>query len=347
MKRVLFLLTALLLTACLATAVAAEKKKDPLAAWKPTFDPSGAKYTYILSNISHPVIEGVAVGYRIRDAVWAKSNGQIYVDYRPLAQLGGEKDVIAKLKLGAVHGMLSSSVAAQNVADRLGIVNLPYVVDTFDKLDKFRNTPELWTPFTESALRNGIMTVDVTGYGPYGWATNSPVKTIADGKTINFRIAQAPLNADFYKAWGMKFTVMPWPDVPQALQTGVITGLDHTAIVCNITKKFNIAKNFTELDYAQGLFIHLMNKKWFNKLPADLQKVMIDVIEEESAKTRELTKAQHTAQVAKAKEAGVQFFKLSAAEQKSLVDMAAPVLEKWGQKIGPDYLKTVQSALAK
>jgi TRAP-type C4-dicarboxylate transport system substrate-binding protein len=347
MKRVLFLLTALLLTACLATAVAAEKKKDPLAAWKPTFDPSGAKYTYILSNISHPVIEGVAVGYRIRDAVWAKSNGQIYVDYRPLAQLGGEKDVIAKLKLGAVHGMLSSSVAAQNVADRLGIVNLPYVVDTFDKLDKFRNTPELWTPFTESALRNGIMTVDVTGYGPYGWATNSPVKTIADGKTINFRIAQAPLNADFYKAWGMKFTVMPWPDVPQALQTGVITGLDHTAIVCNITKKFNIAKNFTELDYAQGLFIHLMNKKWFNKLPADLQKVMIDVIEEESAKTRELTKAQHTAQVAKAKEAGVQFFKLSATEQKKLVDMAAPVLEKWGKKIGPDYLKTVQSALAK
>ena len=48
---------------------------------------------------------------------------------------------------------------------------------------------------------------------------------------------------------------MPWPDVPQALQTGVITGLDHTAIVCNITKKFTIAKYFTELNYAQGFCI--------------------------------------------------------------------------------------------
>ncbi len=346
MKRILFLLTTLLLAVCLNTA-SAEEKKDPLAAWKPKFDPSGAKHTYILSNISHPVIEGVAVGYRIRDAVWEKSNGQIYVDYRPLAQLGGEKDVIAKLKLGAVHGMLSSSVAAQNVADRLGIVNLPYVVDTFEKLDTFRNTPELWKPFTESALSSGIMTVDVTGYGPYGWATNTPVQKIADARTINFRIAQAPLNADFYKAWGMKFTVMPWPDVPQALQTGVITGLDHTAIVCNITKKFNISKNFTELDYAQGLFIHLMNKKWFDKLPADLQKVMIEVIEEESAKTRELTKQQHTDQVAKAKEAGVSFYRLSADEQQQLVELAAPVLQKWGEKIGADYLKTVQTALAK
>ncbi|PLX88064.1 MAG: C4-dicarboxylate ABC transporter substrate-binding protein [Desulfuromonas sp.] len=341
MKKLLVLLLAL----CLAAPALAAEKKDPLAAWKPKFDPSGAEYSYILSNISHPVIEGVGFGYRLRDRVWEDSGGRLYVDFRPLAQMGGEKDVINKLKLGAVHGMLSSSVAAQNVADTLGIVNMPYVVDTFDKLDTFRNNPELWNPFVESTLKGGIMTVDVTGYGPYGWATNNPVGTIEDAKSINFRIAQAPLNADFYKAWGMKFTVMPWPDVPQALQTGVITGLDHTAIVCNITKKFTIAKNFTELDYAQGLFIHLMNKRWFDKLPADLQQILMTAITEESAKTRELTKQQHATQVAKAKEAGVSFFKLSDAEQQKLIDLTAPVYQKWGEKIGMDYFKKVQAAL--
>ncbi len=329
------------------TAEKPAKKKDPLAAWSAKFDPSGAEFTYILSNVSHPVIEGVGVGYRIRDAVWEKSGGRLYVDFRPLAQLGGEKDVISKLKLGAVQGMLSSSVAAANVSDRLGIVNLPYVVDTFDKLDTFRANPELWTPFANGAMESGIMVVDFTGYGPYGWATTSPVQTIADAKTINFRIAQAPVNTDAYKAWGLKFTVMPWPDVPQALQTGVITGLDHTAIVCNITKKFNIAKNFTELNYAQGLFVHLMNKQWFDKLPADLQTILMDVIAEESAKTRELTKQQHATQVAKAKEAGVAFFTLSAEEKQMLIDQAAPVLEKWGEKIGADYLNLVRTTLAK
>ena len=89
------------------------------------------------------------------------------------------------------------------------------------------------------------------------------------------------------------------------LEIHPINGLDHTAIVCNITKKFTIAKNFTELDYAQGLFIHLMNKRWFDKLPADLQEILMTAIVEESAKTRELTRKQHEAQVAKAKEAGV------------------------------------------
>jgi len=337
----------LLSIALLAGTGFAEEKTDPLAAWKPKFDPSKAEYTYILSNVSHPAIEGVGVGYRIRDRVWELSGGRLYVDFRPLAQLGGEKDVISKLKLGAVQGMLSSSVAAANVADKLGIVNLPYVIDTFDKLDRFRGTPALWNEFRDAALSQGLMVPDITGYGTYGWATTTPVRTLADAKSVNFRIAEAPVNADIYKAWGLKFTVMPWPDVPQALQTGVINGLDHTPIVCNITKKFTIAKYFTQVDYAQGLFVHLMNKRWFDKLPADLQKILLQAIEEESAKTRDATKKQQEEQIAAAKAAGVEFIPLASADREQLVKLAEPVYQSWGAKIGKDYLNKVRTTLAK
>ncbi len=320
-------------------------KKDPLADWRPDFDPSGAEFTYILSNVSHPAIEGIAVGYRIRDRVWELSDGRLYVDFRPLAQLGGEKDVINKLKVGAVQGMMSSSVAAANVDDTLGIVNLPFVVDTFDKLDTFREDPALWNTFRDCALDKGIMVADITGYGTYGWATTTPVRSLDDANEINFRIAQAPVNTDIYKAWGLKFTVMPWPDVPQALQTGVITGLDHTPIVCNITKKFNIAKNFTEVNYAQGLFIHLVNKRWFENLPVDLQEILMKVIAEESAEARTKTRQQQQEQIAKAEEAGVEFIPLSDADRRELIELAEPVYEKWGQKIGVGYLEKVRSTL--
>ena len=208
------------------------------------------------------------------------------------------------------------------ITDKLGIVNLPYVIDSFEKLDKFRNTPELFDEFKNCAMASGIMVVDITGYGTYGWATTTPVRNLTEAKTVNFRIAQAPVNTDIYKSWGLKFTVMPWPDVPQALQTGVITGLDHTPTVCNITKKFDVAKYFTEVNYAQGLFIHLMNKRWFDKLPADLQKVLMDVIEEESANARALTQKQQEEQIADAKSKGVQFFPLSDADKAQLIELA-------------------------
>ncbi len=339
-----------LAASCLALALTAApamgQDADPLSHWRPSFDPRTAEHTYILSNVSHPAIEGVGVGYRIRDKVWERSGGRLYVDFRPMAQLGGERDVIQKLRMGAVHGMLSSSVAAANVADKLGIVNLPYVVDTFDKLETFRNSPELFDEFRNAALSGGIMVVDITSYGTYGWATTTPVRTLADARRVSFRIAEAPVNTDIYRAWGLSFTVMPWPDVPQALQTGVINGLDHTPTVCNITRKFNIAKYFTEVNYAQGLFVHLMNKRWFDRLPADLQKVLIEVIEEESAISRQIARKQHEEQIAAAKNDGVEFISLSDADRRTLIENSASVYETWGRRIGPDYLNRVRQALA-
>ncbi|MEA3465532.1 MAG: TRAP transporter substrate-binding protein [Thermodesulfobacteriota bacterium] len=338
------LLAGLLVLLCtVSTATAA--KKNPLAKWSPDFDPSEAKYTYILSNVSHPAIEGVGVGYRIRDRIWQETNGQLYVDFRPLSQLGGEKDVLRKLKMGAIQGMMCSSVAAANLAPKLGIVNLPYVVDSFDKLDKFRTTPELFTPFSACALSRGIRVIDITGYGTYGWATTTPVSNLKEASNVNFRIAQAPVNADIYKAWKLKFTALPWPDVPQALQTGVISGLDHSPIVCNITKKFEIAKHFTEVNYAQGLFIHLANERWLKKLPKDVRETLLKVIAEESADTRKRTRIQQDQQIAAAKAAGVTFYQLSAEQKQKLVDMAAPVYKRWEEKIGADYLAAVRQQL--
>ncbi|MEZ4485648.1 MAG: TRAP transporter substrate-binding protein DctP [Syntrophotaleaceae bacterium] len=222
-------------------------------------------------------------------------------------------------------------MAAANVADTLGVVNLPFVVDSFDKLDIFRNDAELFGEFSNSALGQGLKVVDVTGYGSYGWATKEPVRNLEDARKVNFRIAQAPVNADIYKSWGLKFTVMPWGDVPQALQTGVIDGLDHTPIVCNLTRKFEVARYLTRIDYAQGLFIHLMNKAWFDRLPADLQQILMEVIAEESAASRARTRDQQEAQIAAAEANGVQFFELSEADRQKLIELSALFI-KFGAK---------------
>ncbi|WP_305041483.1 TRAP transporter substrate-binding protein [Geoalkalibacter sp.] len=334
-----------LLVALVMLVPCASAQDDPLAAWRPAFDPSGAQYTYLLSNIDHPAIAGIGVGYRIRDKVWERSEGRLYVDFRPLAQLGGERDVLQKLRLGAVHGMMCSSVAAANLSPRLGIVNLPFVIDTFEKLEKFRNTPALFDEFAGAAHAQGVTVVDFTSYGPYGWATTTPVASLPDAGKVNFRIAEAPVNTDLYRAWGFKFTVMPWPDVHQALQTGVIDGLDHTLIVCSITRKFDVARYFTPLSYAQGLYIHMINRRWLEQLPEDLQKILVETIQEESAEARRLGRIQIEEETARAREAGVTFVDFPAADRERLKELAAPVYEKWSERIGSDYFEKVRAQL--
>ena len=323
-----------------------------LEAWKPAFDPSTAKYKFIVSNVSHPVLKGVYTGFAIRDELWKRTNGQMYLDYKPFSMLGGEVEVLNQLQMGAIQGMAVSSVASTNLGPRFGVVNLPFLVDSFEKLEKFVNSGKLFEHFLMGMDHQGIMAVDIASYGNYGWATTVPVKTIADAKQVKFRIAEAAVNQLSYKAWGFNPVVMPWPDVPVALKQGVITGLDHTLTVCSVTKKFEVAKYFTELNYAQGLFIWSFNKAWYNSLPKDLQKTLVETVRDMCAEARIAAKAQELEQRQAAMGQGIEFFQLSGEEMGILKGQADSVHQKFapeinklqsGDKYRPDnYLMEVQ-----
>jgi TRAP-type C4-dicarboxylate transport system substrate-binding protein len=346
------LATVLILMFAALFCTPAMAKGPSLDAWKPAFDPSGAKYKLIVSNVSHPAIKGVYTGFAIRDELWKRTNGQMYLDYKPFSMLGGEVEVLNQLQMGAIQGMGVSSVASTNLGPRFGVVNLPFLINSFDKLDKFTSSGKLYDHFLMAMDHQGIMALDITTYGNYGWATTKPVKTIADARKLKFRTAEAAVNQLSYKAWGFNPVAMPWPDVPVALKQGVIDGLDHTLIVCSLTKKFEVAKYFTQLNYAQGLFIWIFNKAWFNNLPPDLQKIFVETVRDVAAEMRAQGRAQEAEEIAKAKAAGIEFNKLSDDEMEELRKLGNVAHEEYeaeinklypGDKYRPDnYLMEVQ-----
>jgi TRAP-type C4-dicarboxylate transport system substrate-binding protein len=305
--------------------------------WKPAFDPSKAKYKCVVSNVSHPVLKGVYAGFAIRDELWKRTNGQIYLDYKPFSMLGGEVEVLNQLQMGAIQGMGCSSVAATNLGPRFGLVNLPFLIDSFEKLDKFVGSGQLFDHFMNAMDHQGIIGLDITGYGNYGWATIDPVRSYDDAKKVKFRTAEAAVNQLLYQEWGFNPVVMPWPDVPVALKQGVITGLDHTPSVCNITKKFEDAKYFTYVNYAQGLFIWIFNKGWFNSLPPDLQKTFREVVREVCAEIRKEVVQQEFDQIEAAKKSGVEFITLPEGDMNTLRKKSVPVLDKYAPEINKLY----------
>lgn len=327
-------------------------KKPSLDAWKPDFDPSGAKYKCIVSNVSHPVLKGVYAGFAMRDELWKRTNGQIYLDFKPFSMLGGEVEVLNQLQMGAIQGMGVSSVAATNLGPRFGLINLPFLINSFEKLDQFIGSGELFDHYMMAMDHQGITGLDITGYGNYGWATTTPVTTLEEAKKVKFRTAEAAVNQLFYRECSLNAVVMPWPDVPVALKQGVITGLDHTPAVCNITKKFEVCKYFTQINYAQGLFIWIFNKAWLNRLPSELQETFKAVVHDIAAKSRAEAKQQEADEIAKATAAGIQFFKLSDDEMGWIKGKGDAAHVKYADEINrlypgdtyrPDnYLKQVQ-----
>jgi len=325
-----------------ASPVLAQQARPTLDKWKPDFDPSTAAYKFKVSNVSHPAIKGVYAGFAIRDELWKRTDGRMYLEYIPFSMLGGEVEVLNQLQMGAIQGMSVSSVASTNLGPRMGVVNLPFLVDSFEKLDRFAGNPELFTHFLAGMEHQGIMGLDITGYGNYGWATMTPVRNLADARKVKIRIAEAAVNRLSYESWGFNPVVMPWPDVPAALQRGVITGLDHTPIVCQLTKKFEVCKYFTQINYAQGLFIWIFNKAWFEGLPEDLQHVFKEVVRDVSADIRAQSVLQEDEEIANAKAAGVEFIRLPEEEMNLLRKQAKAVHDRYAKEIGEEYLKQVQ-----
>ena len=330
-----FLITALICLIGLGLVItpAIAQKKPSLDAWKPKFDPAGAKYKLIVSNVSHPAIKGVYTGFAIRDELWKRTNGQIYLDYKPFSMLGGEVEVLNQLQMGAIQGMSVSSVASTNLGPRFGLVNLPFLIDTNEKLEKFINNKNLFGHFLMAMDHQGIMALDVTTYGSYGWASTEPIRSIKDMKQAKFRIAEAAVNQLTYKQWGVNPVPMPWPDVPVALKQGVITALDHTDLVCDLTKKFEVAKYYTEINYAKGLFIWIFNKSWFSSLPADLQKTFREVVRDVCADYRAQGAQQEIDVKEKIKKAGIQIFQLPGEEMDILRKQGYAVHEEYADEI--------------
>jgi len=165
LKRFLVVLLVLVVGSFMFIAPASsEDKPDPLAKWAPQFDPKGAKYKCVVSNVSTPALVGTYAGFEIRDELWKRTNGQIYLDYKPLSILGGEVEVQNMVQMGAVQGIAVSSVAATNLGPRIGVVNLPFLVDSFEKLDKFTGNKALFDHFLMAMDHQGITGLDITGY---------------------------------------------------------------------------------------------------------------------------------------------------------------------------------------
>ncbi|WP_084287801.1 TRAP transporter substrate-binding protein [Desulfovermiculus halophilus] len=331
--RAAFCALCMLLTAASA-AIAGPQSLDR---WKPDFDPSGAEYTCIISNVSHPVIKGGYAGYALRDAMWEATQGKIYIDYKPFSMLGGEVEVLNMLKMGAIQGMGVSSVAATNLGPRFGLVNLPFLINSYAKLDRFVDSGKLFEHFLRSMLHQGIVGLDITTYGTYGWATTEPVTDLDQARRVKFRIAEAAVNQLLYRKWDLSTVVMPWPDVHVALKQNVITGLDHSPIVCNITKKFEVAQHFTRINYAQGLYIWIFNQSWLQSLPPELRETFERVVHEVYAEIRGQGQAQEEEQIALAQEAGVKFHQLPEQDMAWLQQKGHAVHEQYAQRINALY----------
>jgi tripartite ATP-independent transporter DctP family solute receptor len=245
------------------------------------------------------------------------------------SQLGGDKELLQKLKLGTVDIALPSTVMSSE-ADLFGVFEMPYLVK--DRAHMSRIEKEVfWSKLAPEAEKKGLKVIAVWENG-YRHITNSkkPINTPDDLKGIKLRVPEGKWRVKMFQTYGANPSPMKFSEVFTALQTGVMDGQENpfTQIY---SAKFQEVQKFISLTghvYTPA-YVTVGAKKWA-ALPADVRKILEDTAKETQAFVYEKAAKDDEELLGKIKAAGVA---VNTPNKDAFVKASAPVYEEFAKEV--------------
>jgi TRAP-type transport system periplasmic protein len=260
------------------------------------------------------------------------------------SQLGGDKELMQKLKLGTVELALPSTVMSSE-SDLFGIFEMPYLVKDRKHMQAIEKAI-FWSSLAPEAEKKGLKVLAVWENG-YRHITNNrhPIKVPGDLKGIKLRVPEGKWRVKMFQAYGANPSPMKFSEVFTALQTGVMDGQENPFSQI-VSAKFQEVQKYLSLTghvYTPA-YLTVGSKKWAT-LPADVRKVLEDTAKEMQAFVYAAAEKDDSELIGKIKAAGVQ---INDADKAAFVAASKPVYEEFGKEVkGSKELIDKALALAK
>ena len=257
------------------------------------------------------------------------------------SQLGGDKELLQKLKLGTVDIALPSTVMSSE-ADIFGVFEMPYLVKDRNHMKKIEK--ELfWSKIEPAAEKKGLKVIGVWENG-YRHITNSkhPINVPADLKGIKLRVPEGKWRVKMFEAYGANPSPMKFSEVFTALQTGVMDGQENPFTQIYSAKFHEVQKYLSLTGHVYTpAYVTVGAKKWAT-LPADVRKILEDTAKETQAFVYERAAKDDDELLAKIKAAGVQ---VNTPDKDAFVKASKPVYDEFAKEV-PGSKEVIDRAIA-
>ena len=234
----------------------------------------------------------------------AKLNGKAKVVVFGSSQLGNDKAMVQKLKLGTIDLALPSSVMSSEV-DMFGIFEMPYLVASREHMNKIEDAV-VWPTLVPAAEKKGLKIIGIWENG-YRHITNNKraINTPADLAGVKLRTPKSKWRVEMFKSYGANPTPMAFSELFTALQTGVMDGQENPFTQIYSAKLHEVQKYLSLSGHVYTpAYLTAGAKKW-KSYPADVQKALSDAARETQAYVYKVAIADEAALLDKIKAAGV------------------------------------------
>lgn len=253
--------------------------------------------------------------------VWARTfsdhlnaNGMEAVEFARGA-LGEEAERLDQVSSGLLEVSMSDTRSAGSLAPFIYGAGLPFLFPTHAALDEAMEKGNLMDAINAGTTPNGVRVVAMVANGsPAGiFNTKKAVNTIDDLADLRLR-ALDETQIRMYEAWGSTGTIVSWPEVPNALQTGIADGYLNAPVVPLMFGHTDFLKHFTDVRISAPTRVAIVSEDWYQGLSDEERATVDEAVSLATAANRKWVEGQSSV-IAKLEASGVAVVNLSDEER--------------------------------
>lgn len=211
----------------------------------------------------------------IASQVKKDSKGEINIKTYLGGQLGGELQILQKIRRGNVQGGGLTCGAMASVIPELDVLELPYLFDSYEEVDYILDN-HLLKPFTKLFEDKGFVLVSwaENGWRHIGHSSKGIVKP-EDLAGEKMRSQESRVHLAFWKKLNASPQAISTAEALSALQTGVVKGFDNTSLFTLAAEWHTAIKHFSLTGHIYQPAVVVYSKKFWDERNEAEKKILM------------------------------------------------------------------------
>jgi C4-dicarboxylate-binding protein DctP len=274
-----------------------------------------------------------------------KSKGRIKVELYPNGQLyASDREAIEAVQLGNIEMTIPAVAPLASFNQKFMVFDLPFLFNSKEAAYKALDG-ELGQLLLDDLQKNNLKGLVFAENGFRHMSNNKgPIESPEDLKGLKFRTLENPLHTDTFKAFGANASPFAFGELYTALQQKTYDAMECPISLYYTNKFYEVQDYLTLSGHVYAATILLMNNDFYNSLPEDLQKIVMDAALEYRTEQREIAQKQDVEFLEKLKENGMQVNELTEEQRNKFREAAKSVYDKYVPQIGEDLVKMALQA---
>ena len=271
-----------------------------------------------------------------------KTNGRIDIATFPLGQLGGERSMAEQVQAGTLQMATITTAVLQNFVPQAAMLDMPFIFPDRKTAYATLDDPEFQKKFFSYFPKKGFVAI--------GWNENEfrdftnnkrPVRKPEDIKGLKVRVMNSPVYLDTFKQLGASPVGIPFPEVYNALQTGVIDAQENPLLTSILMKFTEVTKNVTLTHHCLTECVIIVSPDYWETLSAadqqifrEAAKVAIDTNRKENAQLHNKLPKSGISIAEYCNKNGIEVIRLTPEERNQFKQAMVPVWDKYRKILG-------------